>query len=212
MTAITTLVGVITVSFAVYEHHSKERAEEIAHWQRVLVYKIIAGRNGLRFSELKVHYVTASTQLQAFTLPSKEIQDDAMRYILLDLQRDKLIYLGVGDVYRAYIELPNPGRDQMESVVKAEFERQQTARIARPAILRLLERESGRYTVDELFQRCRDEHITIENDDLFNLIAELRTQRIINRDPNGKLYTTFDIEPDSTETPQPQPSSKPKRK
>jgi len=148
MTAIATLVGVITLMFAFREHYTKERADEIARWQRVLVYKIIADSGGAKFRDLKQQYIAAAQQLQSFKLPSKEIQDDAMRYILLDLQRDKVIYLGVANTYKPYIEAVNTGMEFFETKAKEDYMRQETFRVARPAIMKWIEKDPGKYSSD----------------------------------------------------------------
>lgn len=217
MTAISTVVGVITLSFAFYEHHQKERAEEIAHWQRVLIYKIISEGSGASFRDLKIRYVTEAQQLQTFKLPTREIQDDALRYALLDLQRDKVIYLAIGGFYRAVVEAPTGGRDSIETAFRAQFTRQENLRVARPYVFRLINREGGRYTAEELLQRCHDDHITIEAEDFYNLIADLRAARLAATDTSGKLYGTHDIDDEPPQpqepTPPPQPEpEKPKKK
>ena len=62
-----------------------------------------------------------------------------------------------------------------------EVARKKAAQLAAAAVLRLIERESGQYTTDELIRRCHDEHIEIRSDeDVYGLIADFRTRRLVN--------------------------------
>lgn len=188
MTAVSTLVGVATIGFAFWEYRAKEKAEQIAHWQRVLVYKIISEVDGITFRDLKQRYVTEATQLIAFRLPSEEIQDDSLRFVLLDLQRDRVVFVGENNTYRASVQVP----DLATQNYLYELNRQRSLRVAAPYVLRLLEREPGKYSTDELHTRLHDDKIEIDADALVELITDLRESRVLRKDLQGKLYPVAD--------------------
>jgi hypothetical protein len=193
LTAIATLVGVVTLIWAFVEHSLKERAADVQHWQRVVVYKVIAERRGIQFNELKVRYVAEAAQVQTVSLPTKDIQDDALRYVLLDLQRDKLIQLGVDNSYHALVDSP-PMVDEITITMRNRMKRDNDVILARPAILRFVERESGALSTEEIIQLCREKKIEIVDEDAYNLIADLRAQHIIEKDETGKLWATHEVE------------------
>lgn len=203
LTAISMLAAAAGLGLALYQHNQKELEKEVAQWQRVLIYKIVSEGNGVSFRDLKLRYVTEATQLQSFKLPAKEIQDDALRFNLLDLQKDRLVILGINGTYRPVVDIPDLQRDLIISLVKTESSRKDAYYVQRPKILRLIDKESGRYTTEELYQRVRDEKIDVSEDDFYNLVSSLRFERFVNRDDRGRLWSTHDMEaPESREPPQ----------
>jgi hypothetical protein len=104
-----------------------------------------------------------------------------LRAVLLDLQRDKVAYLAAGGAYRPAVENPNIAQGMLQDYAVQEVARKKTVQLAAPAVLRLIERESGHHTTDELIRRCHDEHIEIRSDeDVYGLIADFRTRRLVN--------------------------------
>lgn len=201
MTAVATLATAASLGLALYQHTQKEAKEEVAQWQRVLLYKIISEGNGVSFRDLKLRYVAEATQLQSFKLPAKEIQDDALRFNLLDLQKDRLVILGLNGTYRPLVEIPDLQRDMITSMVRTEASRKDAYYVQRPKILRLIEAESGRYTIEELYQRVRDAKMEVSEEDFYNLISSLRVERFVNRDDRGRLWSTYDIESPASSEP-----------
>jgi hypothetical protein len=193
LTAVSATAAAVSFGLALYQHNDKERKEEVAKWQRVILYKIVSDGGGPTFRDLKLRYVAEAQQLQSFKLPGKEIQDDALRLNLLDLQRDRLISLSLDGAYRPVVDVPNQ-QDLVMALVKTEASRKDVFYIQRPIILRMIEGHSGQYTTEELFQKVRDNKIKLNEEDFYNIISNLRVERFINRDSSGRLWSTYDID------------------
>lgn len=201
LTAGSVFFAAAALAFAIYQHDQKETSEEISRWQRVLIYKIISHTTGATFSAIKVLYVTEAAQLQAFKLPKKEIQDDALRLNLLELQKDRVVVLGPNGIYRPLVDTSNFSMDVMLAMLKTEASRKDAFYIQRPKLQRLLESVSGQYTMEEFYQRVRDAKIEVSEEDFYNLISGLRTDRFILRDEAGRLWSTHDVTDDPAAPP-----------
>lgn len=201
LTAGSMFVAAVALAFAVYQHNQKETSEEISRWQRVLIHKIISETNGATFGAVKIRYVTEATQLQTLKLPGKDIQDDALRFNLMQLQKDRLIVLGQNGIYKPLVEVPNFSQDLMLAMLKTEASRKDAFYIQRPKILRLLESMSGQYTTEEFYQRVRDAKIEVSEEDFYNLVGSLRIDHFINTDVAGRLWSTHDVEDVPQSTP-----------
>jgi hypothetical protein len=193
MTAASTFVGVLAFIFALFQYRAQESSKQVEHWQRVVIHKLIAESNGIPFNDLKLRYITEAAQFQIVSLPAKDIQDDALRHVLLDLQREKLVYLDGRHSYHATIETPAQG-DDVVATMKDRMKRENEITLARPAILRFVERESGLLSTEEIIQRCREQKVQISDEDVYNLIADLRSQRVVQKDEAGKLWATHEVE------------------
>jgi hypothetical protein len=123
LTAISTFAAAAGLGLALYQHNQKEGEKEVSQWQRVVIYRIVSEADGVTFQQLKQRYVTEATQLQSFRLPAREIQDDRLHLNLLELQKDRLISLGMNGMYRALVDIPDLQRDLLASFVKAEIGR-----------------------------------------------------------------------------------------
>lgn len=193
VTALSTAIAAGTLGFALYQHNAKENSEKVSKWQQTLIYKIISERSATNFEAIKAHYITEAAQLTQFELPKEEIQDEALRYILLELQKDKLITVTSSKLYKPLVDGPNQQFAIMLDILKTDFDRKSAYYIQRPRILRLIESIEGP-TSTELYQKVKDDKIDISEDDFYNVIFSLRIERFVMKDINQRLWATHDEE------------------
>ncbi|MFK3820455.1 hypothetical protein ACI2KG_28325 [Pseudomonas sp. NPDC089407] len=194
LAAISSIATALTLGLALYQHKDKQDSEEIARWQKNIIYKIISDRDLVDFNTIKSRYITEATQLQAFNLPKKDIQDENLRIQLLELQKDKLISLTSHKLYRVVSDGPNSQMAAMIDMLKVDTDRRNIFYIQRPVILRLIEANPG-LTATNLFQKAKDNKIDISEDDFYNVLFSLRIDRFVNKNVEEGLMSTYDYEP-----------------
>jgi hypothetical protein len=104
--AISAGVAAAAFVFAVWVRLKTEKEARIRDWQRVVIYSLIEEGLVTSFDDLKAKYLQKAQQLLSISVPKKEIQDDALRRILLDLQRDNLVYRRDDSKYQIQYKVP----------------------------------------------------------------------------------------------------------
>jgi hypothetical protein len=147
----------------------------------VVIYSLIEQASPLSFDDLKSRYLQRAQQLLSDPIPKKEIQDDSLRRILLDLQKDGLILRRDDLRYQVQLKIP------MEASAFEELERMRRERTLKPKLLALIERESGVLTAETLVRRLHDQNITMSFEEVDDLLYELRGGASVKKGTDGKL-------------------------
>jgi hypothetical protein len=119
--------------------------------------------------------------LLAIKLPRKEIQDDALRRVLLDLQKDGLIIRLDDFAYQVQVKVP------MEAWALEQFKRMQLEQTLKPKVLAIVERENDVHTPETLVRRLHEQGIEVKFDELDDLLYQLRGHSSVKKGVDGRL-------------------------
>jgi hypothetical protein len=168
------------LSTAEYARAEDDRSQKVQDWQRVVVYNILDAkmnrdRGALAIDEIRNEYVSQAATVNGLDLKKEELQDLALRRILLDLMSSGLVYeTGKGK----YVV--------QQSELNLKFDRQFLQSDAVSKILTVVNDESGKYTVAELDPKLRDE-LKLSKEEFNKVVLELVAYNWINIDHQGKL-------------------------
>jgi hypothetical protein len=188
-TTVSAFLALVALGWTIYESNKRESQEQTRNWQRPIVYSIVRDKGGSTLEEIKGLYIQAATQKG---LPREAIQDLELNRILLSLQEAHLIALNTTGRYVPTVT--STMQDQVISNMMKEMEEQQKYREARSRIMSILEAESGKYTIDSLTRKLKDDHFDVGFEIVANLITDLRIQNLVRVDEKQHLYGTNDIQ------------------
>jgi hypothetical protein len=180
--AISALVATATFIVSVVLRRRTEREQEVARWQRVVVYSIVNELRNATFKDIKSRYLENAAQVSTFRLPKEEIQDDALRRILLELMRDDIVVQDSQGSYRI------SAKPYMEEWAQEALEDMLLERRLKPKILRMVERQSGTYTADSLVRALHQEGLNVDFDKVDTILDDLRGYGGVRKDPEGRLH------------------------
>ena len=83
-----------------------EREAELRDWQRVVIYTLIEEAAPIAFKDLKSRYLRRAQELLSRKVPRKVIQDDSLKRILLDLQKDGVVMRRTDLTYQVQVKFP----------------------------------------------------------------------------------------------------------
>src|SRR5262245_28782777 len=162
--AISAFIAASAFVFSVLTRRKTERDAELRNWQRVVIYSLIEQASPLSFDDLKSRYLQRAQQLLSDPIPKKEIQDDALRRILLDLQKDGLILRKDDLRYQVQLKIP------VEASALEELQRMRREKTLKAKLLALIERDSGVYTAETLVRRLHEQEITMSFEEVDGLL------------------------------------------
>ena len=131
--ALSAIVAAASFVFAVLSRRKAERDAELRGWQRVVIYSLIEEAAPILFEDLKVRYLKRAQELLSRSAPKKVIQDDSLKRVLLDLQKDGVIVRRENLSYQVQVKLP------VEPWALEEFKRMQRASLLKPKLLAMAE-------------------------------------------------------------------------
>jgi hypothetical protein len=158
------------------------RAAELLDWQELEVVEIVRSKTnysiaeGVSFAEIKSQYVTQVTADSDVEHPKESLSDRSLKRILFDLETLGVIYRTYDNTYLAQASIGNP------RFLKAFAEEE-----GKIAILTLLTRKGGEYSVSELGQQMSSAH-SIHPTDFNVLINELIASNAVLIDGEGKVW------------------------
>jgi hypothetical protein len=166
--AIAATVATMAFLLSLWIRLTTERELQLRKWQRVVVYSIIQDLRRVSFEELKQRYLQSAQQFLTRSVPKAEIQDDALKLALLELQKENAIvrnsdlkyYLATKD------ELPADVMRSLTSFVEKDR--------MKMAITRLVEKDSGVYTPDSLTRRLTELGYDVSFSMVDDLVYEMR--------------------------------------
>jgi hypothetical protein len=179
--AVSALVAASAFVFSVLTKRKADRNRELRNWQRVVIYSLIEDASHISFADLKSTYLQKAQQLLTLRVPRDEIQDDALRRILLDLQKDGVVIRQKDLTYQVQVKVP------VEAWALDEFKQMSRQRILKPKILALVERESGLHTPEALVRRLHEQGAEVTFEEVDDLLYELRGFSTLKMGPTGKL-------------------------
>jgi hypothetical protein len=136
------VVAVFTFIFSVRMRYRAERESTLRDWQRVVIYSLIEESVALSFDDLKSRYLQKAGQLLTHNVPKKDIQDDALKRILLDLQKDNLVIRHQDRTYQIQYKVAIEAW-AMATMRRIEKQQDSDERL-KPKILSIVETASGK--------------------------------------------------------------------
>jgi hypothetical protein len=188
-TTISAMLALLALGWTIYEGNKRESQEQTRDWQKPIVYSIIRNKGGSTFEEIKGSYIQVATQKG---LSRDAIQDPELNRILLSLQETHVIALNAGGRYVP--TLTSTMQDQAVAGMMKEMEEQTKYRTARSRIISILESDSGKYTIDSLSRKLKEEGLDVNFEIIANLVTDLRSAGLVRKDDKQYLFGTNDIE------------------
>jgi len=118
-----TVIGITGGLLALYKYFADKREKELREWQKVVVYKIFR-QNELvtqSFNALLDKYRSEANAFVDIDLKKKEISEDSLRRILLELVSSGILSMELSDSFRLKVSKPkqDPGElaDKMNAVL-----------------------------------------------------------------------------------------------
>jgi hypothetical protein len=142
---------------------------------------LIEDGSSISFAALKSTYLQKAQQLLSLRIPKDEIQDDALRRILLDLQKDGVVIRLKDLTYQVQFKVP------LEAWAMEEMKQALPQRTLKPKILAIIERESGVHTPEGLVRRLHEQGAEVTFEEVDELLYELRGFSGLKLGPAGKL-------------------------
>lgn len=97
-----TVVGVSGVLLALYKYFSDKRDKELREWQKIVIYKIFRQNEtkALGFTDVLEKYRIEAQAFVDVNLKKKEVSEDALRRVLLELTSSTILSLEPSDSFR----------------------------------------------------------------------------------------------------------------
>lgn len=117
---------------------------EIRQWQKTIISKILIRENApISFEDLKQKYRSEASAAQGVDVPKAELQEFALRRILLELAANNAVWFQENDTYRSPVILPiTPHKEQAAAYA-------QHIAISN-AVSEILTKEPGKHNLSEL--------------------------------------------------------------
>lgn len=197
-TALSLVVGALTFVFAFVDKAGRDRRTELLSWQRVIVYKIIE-EGGAEFEDIKIRYVIAAQQFADFKIPKKEIQDGALKLVLLSLMEARLI--SRTDEGTFVVNVVSLHENMFKDLAVAQMHKQLGMGKIMSALYELLDRESGAYTIDQLYRRVNAQELGQPFEDFNVLVRDLINRGILVIGPEQKIWLRAKVPQRSASNP-----------
>ena len=104
--ALSAVVAALSFVYSVVTRRKVERDTELRNWQRVVIYTLIEEGEPIAFDELKSTYLKRAQELLSHNVPRRVIQDDSLKRILLDLQKDGVVMRRTDLRYQIQVKFP----------------------------------------------------------------------------------------------------------
>jgi hypothetical protein len=102
------VIGVAGGLVGLYKYLSEKREKELREWQKVIIYRIFRQDelSSLTFSRILEKYRIEAQAIRDFDLNKKEISEDALRRVLLELSSSGILNLVPSDSFKLKVEVP----------------------------------------------------------------------------------------------------------
>jgi hypothetical protein len=188
-TTITAFLTLAALFWTITESSSRETKEEVRNVQKPLIYSIIRDRGSSTFEEIRTVYLRKAAEAK---LPREAITDTELNRVILALMETHVI---VRDPTGRYLPtITSTLQDQAVSNLLKEVKEREQAMVVRSRIISIVEAESGKYTIETLYQKLKQEGITVSFEMVANLVSDLRSQRVVNKDEQKFLHDTYDAQ------------------
>ena len=188
-------VALIGLWLTIKEGQVRNRQDEILKWQKLVVYELI--RNGtVSFDDIKIRYVVEAQQYGDVPIPRKEITDSSLKLVLLSLIELHLISLTLAGTYAINVVDPSE-RARMASIYDQFIRRGQHQKIISD-LLQLLDRESGKFTIDQAYRHLKVEEAGYQFEEFDVMVREYASRGFLVFARDDKLWLRSRLPPSST--------------
>jgi hypothetical protein len=181
----TAVIAGLALALSLWATFGDHRLSRTREWQRVVVYTVVEERSlsghPAALTEIQLHYLQRAQQILNVRLSRKELQEAALRRILLDLQADGLVEQGVDGRYRL------PGRSALDAHTADQLNSLLRERQIRPRVLKILERKSGHITREGLVRELSEADVHVSFDEIDNLLWNLGISPTMRVGPDGTI-------------------------
>jgi hypothetical protein len=169
-TGLSLIVASITLIYTLIDRNLRERRSEIQKWQRLVIFRQIDGF-AKDFNTIKRDYINAAVQ-SVLPIPKSVIQDDELQLALLSLVEAKLVAIRADGTYVA-IRM-SEAEDEMRRIMLIQINKREVMSRLGSKILVVLEKDSGRFTQDELMRELGEDAALIDYLDYNMLLTNMR--------------------------------------
>lgn len=181
-TAISAIVAVITLFFAVVDNARRVRETQLREWQKVVVYAFLekSQHRGAAFEQIRSAYREEAQAYALLDVPKEAISEQALQRILLELVSDHAIVLGPARTYQAAFAPPFP-----VSMIMREEKMSQVG----DAIMALVTAEGCRYKVNQIRTKL-SERFKFEPGEFEGIFASMTSDRFLEVNRQGFVCST----------------------
>jgi len=191
-TSLTLIVAALTFVYTILERNLRERRRELEDWQRVVIYDLIE-TGAIQFDEIRTRYVVAAQQFSGFRIPRKDIQDGALKRLLLSMVEARLVSITDDDTY--VVNRVSQSDDQFKRAAIMEMQKRQGLNMLLSNVFQTLDRDSGKFTIDQLYRSARAQEAGFSFEDFDILLREQITRGAIVSFPDGTLWARGRVPP-----------------
>ncbi|WP_419768503.1 hypothetical protein [Arcobacter sp.] len=167
------LIAAFALAISLWNYWEDAEQSKIEKWQEVAVYEFILNNKLSTFQDIKVGYITEAQQITTFSLPKNEIQDDALRKIILKLQSNNLIRLRDTGYYEAVLATYQPNPTEMMDIIKRQQHLRDLFPIVKTKVIDLLNKDCGKLNQDEIYRYISDS-VDIEAPIFIDMLHSMR--------------------------------------
>ena len=105
-----TVIGISGGLFGLYKYFSDKREKELREWQKVVIYKIFRQNEmkALGFTDVLEKYRIEAQAFVGVDLKKKEVSEDALRRVLLELASSSILSMEPSDSFRLKVAVEKP--------------------------------------------------------------------------------------------------------
>ena len=196
-TATSAVVAATTFAITMIARSRETEKKRVESWQRIVIYQIIRTQDGCNFTYIKTAYLQEAQTLESFSLPKSEIQNDALRKILLSMVVDNLILEDVEGRY--WWRKVNQPRQSMAAanreLIELLYQKSQATRDTVSTLQRkvLIAVEDSPGIQMERLQRVLSEGDSSVTYEFFHdAVTTLRSDNLLRREVDGRLFALSD--------------------
>ena len=184
-TSLTLIVAAITFVYTVLERNARERRQEIQDWQQVVVYGLIE-QGHTTFDAIKTRYVVEAQQFPNGKIPKKDIQDGALKRLLLSMIEARLI--SVAEDGRYVVNRVSLSENRIREALGNEIIMRNMVNVVLSRVFQSLESDSGKYTLDHLYRHVNASEAGVSFEIFDVVVRDQITRAAIVASPDGKLW------------------------
>ena len=185
------IIALFTFIASQWEKHSKLQKEEIRKWQSVLLYSTLDKHGELDFNSIKSLYLQNAQQIMSVKIPKKEIQDDALLRVLMDLIEKRMIYYTSEGTYCLDVAHPDNREEMNKTMFDLITQKEKLNQLLfslRPKIFETLEKTKIDFNSDSLFRHLTGElGMEVTHEQYLAILLNMERQGAIARDKDGVL-------------------------
>lgn len=186
-TAISMVIAVLTFIFIVISSTIRRKKEEIKSWQEVSIFKIIQKGGPISFDDVKSKYLEEAQQFTRLRVSKKDISDEVLHDILMNLMANQLIFINEEDEYSLDSVVHDEKHEKyMDFMIEERMFRSLIREVHRQT-LQIIGEKPEELNIDSLYVEITKKGIEIDFAEFNGIITTMIVRRLIKINSDQKL-------------------------